>query len=251
MIDSHCHLDVAAFDSDRAQVLVSARAAGVTGFLIPAIDRHSWKAIAELDATHADIRVAYGLHPVFLDRHHPDDIAALDEQLARYPDAAVGECGLDFFIDTLDRELQRQLFQAHLELAAKHDRPLVIHSRKSLDEVILRIRQTAPLRGVVHSFSGSGQQAEQLWALGFSVGIGGPVTHERAKRLRRLVTEMPIRHLLVETDAPDQPGASHRGERNEPAYLPDVVRCIAELRGVDPETIAEATSANAKDLFGF
>src|SRR6185437_14079282 len=105
-------------------------------------------------------------------------------------------------------------------------------------------------RGVVHSFSGSEQQARQLWDLGFHIGIGGPVTHERAQRLRRIVAKMPIEFLLLESDAPDQPDAAHRGQRNEPARVTEVLRCIAALRGESKERIAEATTRNARNLFG-
>jgi TatD DNase family protein len=102
----------------------------------------------------------------------------------------------------------------------------------------------------VHSFSGSEQQAEQLWKIGFHLGIGGPVTYERAQRLRKIVATMPIEYLLLESDAPDQPGAAHRGERNEPSYVPDVLHCIAALRGEDPDDVAAATLANTRRLFG-
>ena len=161
----------------------------------------------------------------------------------------MGECGLDYFVEGLDPERQRHFFQGQLELARDFDLPLVLHARRAVDEVILRLRRTGGLRGVVHSWSGSEEQARQLFELGFHLGIGGPVTFERARRLRRTVASMPIEFLLLETDAPDQPGAGHRGERNEPAYLPEVLAVVAELRGESPEAIAAATTANAQRLF--
>src|SRR5690606_28481572 len=128
-------------------------------------------------------------------------------------------------------ERQRHLFDAQLRLAREFDLPLVLHARRAVDEIILRLRRIGGLRGVVHSFSGSPEQARQLFQLGFHLGIGGPVTYARAQRLRGLVATMPIEHLLLESDAPDQPNASARGSRNEPAAIVEVAGVVAELRG--------------------
>mgnify|MGYP000031094253 CR=1 FL=1 len=144
---------------------------------------------------------------------------------------------------------QRALFDAQLRLARDFDLPLILHARRAVDEVILRLRRIGGLRGVVHSFSGSIEQARQLFQLGFHLGIGGPVTYERAQRLRGLVATMPIEFLLLESDAPDQPNASARGARNEPVAIVDVAQTIAGLRGVDVTDIATATTANAIRLF--
>lgn len=250
LYDSHCHLDASEFDPDRDQVLARARAAGVTRQLVPAVDRASWPKIRSLCAADPGLRPAYGLHPMFLDRHQPGDLEELAEWLAREHPAAVGECGLDFFVEGLDPEAQRSYFQRQLELAREFDLPVVLHARRAVDEVIASLRRVGGLRGVVHSWSGSEEQARQLFGLGFHLGIGGPVTFERAQRLRRTVATMPLEWLLLETDAPDQPDAAHRGERNEPARLPNVLAVVAELRGQDPAEIAAATSANAERLFG-
>ena len=125
-----------------------------------------------------------------------------------------------------------------------------MHARRAVDDVVAAIRRVGGLRGVVHSWSGSDQQAAALFDLGFSLGIGGPVTFERAKRLRRTVATMPLDRLLLETDSPDQPDAAHRGARNEPARLSIVCEEVARLRGVAPGLVAEATAANAERLFG-
>lgn len=250
LYDSHCHLDASEFDPDRDAVLARARSAGVTRQLLPAVDRASWPAIRALCAADPGLRPAYGLHPMFLDRHQPEDLDALANWLASERPAAVGECGLDFFVEDLDPEAQRRYFQRQLELAREFDLPLVLHARRAVDEVIASLRRVGGLRGVVHSWSGSEEQARQLFGLGFHLGIGGPVTFERAQRLRRTVATMPIEWLLLETDAPDQPDASHRGERNEPARLPNVLAVVAQLRGQDPTELAAATCANAERLFG-
>jgi TatD DNase family protein len=140
-------------------------------------------------------------------------------------------------------------FTAQLDLAVQYKRPVIIHARKALDLVLRELRLRPGLQGVIHSFSGSLQQAKQLIDLGFYLGFGGPVTYTRALKLRMLVSELPLSALLIETDAPDQPDASHHGERNQPAWLPNIAACIAELRGIAVEAVAETTSDNAKLLF--
>ena len=191
------------------------------------------------------------MHPLFLDHHRPEHLDQLAVWLAEHPAVAVGEIGLDYFIQELDREEQQIYFERQLRVARDFDLPVIVHARRAMDEVTATLRRIGGLRGVVHSFSGSEQQAEQLWRLGFHIGIGGPVTYERAQRLRRIVASMPIEHLLLETDAPDQPSSSHRGERNEPAHLATVLRVVSELRGSSEEEVAAATTANAKSLFRF
>lgn len=250
LYDSHCHLDAAEFDVDRPAVLARARDAGVARQLVPAVDRASWDAIRTLCAAEPGLRPAYGLHPMFLDRHQPGHLDELRDWLESERPAAVGECGLDFFVDGLDPDKQRLYFRRQLELARDFDLPVVLHARRAVEEVIATLREVGGQRGVVHSWSGSEEQARQLFELGFCLGIGGPVTYDRAKRLRRTVASMPLDCLLLETDAPDQPDADWRGQRNEPARLRQVLDVVAQLRGQPAAAIAEATSANALRLFG-
>ena len=250
LYDSHCHLDAAEFDVDRPAVLARARDAGVARQLVPAVDRASWDAIRTLCAAEPGLRPAYGLHPMFLDRHQPGHLDELRDWLESERPAAVGECGLDFFVDGLDPDKQRLYFRRQLELARDFDLPVVLHARRAVEEVIATLREVGGQRGVVHSWSGSEEQARQLFELGFCLGIGGPVTYDRAKRLRRTVASMPLDCLLLETDAPDQPDADWRGQRNEPARLRQVLEVVAQLRGQPAAAIAEATSANALRLFG-
>jgi TatD DNase family protein len=188
---------------------------------------------------------------MLLARHRPEHLGELREWLARERPAAVGECGLDYFVEGLDRDAQSACFEGQLRLAREFDLPVVVHARRAVDAVIAALRRIGGLRGVVHSFSGSEEQATQLWKLGFLLGLGGPVTYERARRLRRLAATMPIEHLLLETDAPDQPDAAIRGQRNEPARVAVVLDCIAALRDESPDAIAAATTANAARLFRF
>jgi TatD DNase family protein len=255
LVDSHCHLDASEFDGDRAAVIARARAAGVLRQVLPAVDAAGWPKLRDVCASSPGLFPAYGLHPMYLAQHRPEHLAALREWIERERPPAIGECGLDYFIEGLDADAQQAYFDGQLRLAREYGLPLIVHARRAVEAVIAAIRRTNGkgvdgLRGVVHSFSGSRAQAGQLWKLGFLVGLGGPVTYERAHRLRKLAATLPIEQLLLETDAPDQPDAGIRGQRNEPARLPQVLQAIAQLRGEDPEAIALATTHNAERLFG-
>lgn len=250
LVDSHSHLDAPEFDADRPQVIARARVAGVRRQVIPAITAAGWEALQALCADTPGLHPAYGLHPMYLDAHAPADLDRLADWAARADCVAVGECGLDYHVEGLDRSEQQRYFIGQLELARALGRPVIVHARKAVDDVIAAIRRVGGLRGVVHSYSGSPEQAARLWDLGFLLGFGGPLTYERAQRLRGIATTMPLEFLLLETDSPDQPLATHRGERNEPAHLVEVLDCVARLRGADTGTIAEATTRNAERLFG-
>jgi TatD DNase family protein len=249
LIDSHSHIDVAEFDTDRDAVLERALAAGVVAQIVPAVEFATWAQLAALCRQRPELAPAYGLHPMYLAHHRSEHLEALERWIADQHPVAVGECGLDFFVEYLDPTEQRRYFLRQLEIARAADLPVILHARRAVDEVIATLRRVGGLRGVVHSYSGSAEQARQLWHLGFHLGIGGPITYERASRLRALVATMPLDQLLLETDAPDQPLAAWRGQRNEPARLPEVLSVVAQVRGETPERIAAATCANARRLF--
>ena len=250
LIDSHSHFDAAEFDADRAEAHARARAAGVAGQVVPAVDAAGWPKLRQVCRDHAGLYPAYGLHPMYLQAHRPQHLADLRTWIERERPVAIGECGLDYFVEGLDADSQQRYFDGQLALAREFELPVIVHARRAVDAVIAAIRRVGGLTGVVHSFSGSAEQAAQLHTLGFLLGIGGPVTYERANRLRKTVAAMPLEQLLLETDSPDQPGAAHRGERNEPAYLGEVLEVVAGLRGMAADTLANATSANAQRLFG-
>jgi len=249
LIDSHSHIDVDTFDADRDAVLARAREVGVTRQIVPAVTCATFGKLRDLCAREAGLFAAYGLHPTFLAEHRAEHLLALAQWLERERPVAVGECGLDHFVEGLDHALQLTYLERQLELAREFELPVILHGRRAFDPLAAALRRAGNLSGVVHSFGGSQQQAEGFWKLGFCIGIGGPITYPRAHRLRAIVAAMPIEFLLLETDAPDQPLCGHQGQRNEPARLRDVCATIAELRGTDLETIAAATSANAIRLF--
>ena len=251
LIDSHCHLDLAAFDSDRTTVVQSAAASDVSDIIIPAVEARTWTELAQLCKLEQplNLHAAFGLHPMFMAEHTKQHLQDLETQLSLAEPVAVGECGLDFFIPEHNKSEQLEFFTAQLDLAVQFQLPVIIHSRKSLDLVLKELRLRPSLSGVVHSFSGSQQQAKQLLDLGFYLGFGGPVTNTRATKLRSLVKTLPLDGLVLETDAPDQPDASHFGLRNESAWLVDIAHCFAELRNEPIEQIADVTTKNALNVF--
>lgn len=250
LIDAHCHLDFPEFDVDRDDVLARARSSGVERFVVPGTTRARWREVLTL-GDRDGIAVCLGLHPCFLDRHAETDVEALEEALEANPTVvALGECGIDArFADTL--KAQWRLFDAQVRLARQRHLPLVIHCVRANDQVAKRLRQLAPpAGGLIHAFAGSPEQALAFRRLGFVVGLGGAVTHERASRLRRAVASLDDDGYVLETDSPDMPLAGHRGERNEPARVVEVGRVVAELRDQPFTRVATNSSATATRLFG-
>ncbi len=251
LTDSHAHIDVAAFAVDRDAVIARARAAGVVRQIVPAIAASGWPALAALCRHQQGLHAAYGLHPMYLAEHREEHLTALPACLAEHGAVAVGECGLDYSAPELDPAQQLRYFEAQLTIARELRLPVIVHARRALDAVIGLLRRMRLERGgVIHSFSGSSEQARRLWTLGFHLGIGGPLTYPRAQRLRRLVATMPAEFLLLETDSPDQPDHDWRGQRNEPARLRRVLAEAALLRDEPEARLAAITDANAARLFG-
>ena len=246
IIDTHCHLDLPAFDQDRQQVLDRARAAGVSDLVIPSVLSSGWDRITTYCNADTGLHYALGLHPVFLEQHSDEDLDSLALALSINSPVAVGEIGLDYLRKELDRHRQEYLFTAQLELARAEDLPVILHVRKAHDQVLSLLEKIAVTGGIVHAFNGSTQQAKRYIDLGFKLGFGGMLTYARSTRLRRLARELPLDSLVLETDSPDLTVSQHRGERNSPEYLPHCLQALAEARGEDPAIIAAATSANAR-----
>ncbi len=251
LIDTHIHLDFPVFDDDREAVVSRARSVGVSGFVVPSVAEAHWPRVQQTVSAVANSVAAYGLHPCYLADHGEGVLDRLDQWLQSHPAVGVGECGLDYVGNPPESETrQLALFDGQIQLAVHHGLPLIVHARKAVDQVTQRLRRGGATRGVVHSYSGSWQQACKLIDLGFHLGIGGSISHERAKRLRGIVARLPDDAWVLETDAPDQPAATHRGERNEPAYLIETVDLMAQLRGVSTEQLRAHAQRNATALFG-
>jgi len=261
-IDTHCHLDAPEFGTESEQIRARAAARDVALCVIPAVAAFNFQAVRELAHAHADA-YALGIHPMCTTEATEAHLDLLDRELAaRWADprlVAVGEIGLDFFVEGLDADKQARFFQAQLQLARKHGLPVIIHVRRSVDKVLWHLRQAAPgqtWHGIAHAFNGSEQQAQACADLGLKLGFGGAVTFERALQLRRLAARLPDEAMVLETDAPDiQPQWMYRtqaqraaGEaqgRNEPGELPRIAAVIAQLRGCPVETLAWKTTRNA------
>jgi TatD DNase family protein len=265
-IDTHCHLDAPEFDADRAEVVARAQAAGVARLVLPAVMAANFDAVRELVRRHGGPAgspmgwgYALGIHPLFVDRAAPADLDQLQEQLAASRDdpglVAVGEIGLDFFVPGLDRERQAQFYAAQLRLAKRFDLPVILHVRRSADALLAPLRRIGVAGGIAHAFNGSLQQALAFVGLGFKLGFGGAMTHERALRIRELAATLPEHAIVLETDAPDIPPqwlyltaaqrAAGQQSRNEPAELPRIAETLAQLRGWTMAHTAAVTSANA------
>ena len=250
IFDTHCHIDVEAFDPDRAQVLGDARASGVTDLLVPAVQRATWPALIELCSTDPGLHLALGMHPVYLQHHQPRDVQALSDEVARCRPVAIGEIGLDWQLKDLDRAHQQGLLEAQLEIAQASRLPVALHVRKAHDAMLKTLKRFRLSGGFCHAFNGSLEQAGRYLDMGFRLGFGGMLTFERSKHLRRLVVALPLEAMVLETDAPDMTVASHQYQRNSPAYLPEVLSTMAALRDMPETELAGATTANARGVLG-
>ena len=269
-IDTHCHLDAAEFGAQTSLVRSRAASENVVHCVLPAVEVANFEAVRALAHAGGD-SYALGIHPLYVARALDADLAMLDACLLRYRDdprlVAVGEIGLDFFVPELCqsplRERQTDFYLAQLRLARKHGLPVILHVRKSADQLLKGLRSVvgplgAPWQGIAHAFNGSEQQAQAFLGLGLKLGFGGALTYERALQLRRLASKLPLEAIVMETDAPDMPPhwiyktALQRanGEpqgRNEPAELPRIGAELARLRGLSTEVFAAATTRNALD----
>ncbi|MCS6910190.1 MAG: TatD family hydrolase [Anaerolineales bacterium] len=250
LVDTHCHLDFPEFDADREQVIERALAAGVERILIPGVDLAACRRAVALAEQHPVVYAAVGLHPNFAAEATP---AALVEirSLAKHPKVVgIGEIGIDLYWRKLSRTEQEAVFRAQLELANDLGKPVIIHDRDAHEEVLAVLRDLRPVAGcVLHAFSGDHPLAEEAVSLGFFLGVDGPITYRKNDVLRAVFASVPLEQILVETDAPYLTPQSWRGQRNEPAYVREVVAQLAVIRNSSFETIAVATTQNAARLF--
>ena len=245
LIDTHCHLDAAEFDVDRAAVAGAARRAGVDLIVVPAVERANFGAVASVCREFSGCRAAYGVHPMYVDRARDEDLAALDETVRREHPLAIGEIGLDHFVEPRDEVRQDFFFSAQLRLAREHELPVLLHVRRAIDPVLRELRRCRVPGGIAHAFNGSRQQADEFIKLGFKLGFGGAMTFPRATRVRELAAMLPLDAIVLETDAPDIPPEWQAGGRNAPDQLPRIAQALAGLRGISLQQVFEATTNNA------
>jgi len=249
LIDSHCHLDFEVFDDDRSTVLQRAKDNNISDIVIPGTEKIYWHRINDLCKKYPQLHPCYGLHPYWVNSHNKQDIEALKNYIENNRPIALGECGLDSRAQQADKKTQLYFFEAQLSLAENTQLPVVIHSVNATEIVIQTIKKFKNLNGMIHSYSGSAEQARQLIDLNFYISISGSVTYDNAKKIRKVVREIPLTSLLLETDSPDQPDQKNSGKRNEPAYLVNTLDVISELRDESRESIAQQTTLNAQTLF--
>lgn len=256
LIDTHTHLDFEMFDDDRAQVIARARNAGVERIVVLGVHAANWQRVWQLACDEPSVHAALGLHPVFLEEHQDAHVQQLRDWLERLRGepklCAVGEIGLDYYIDNPDIERQQLLLEAQLALAADFSLPVLLHVRRAHAPMIATLKRYKLERsGVIHAFSGSWEEAREYLRLGFRLGLGGAGTWPQAQRMHRVLRQLPLEAIVLETDAPDIPPAGHAGERNSPELLPEICRRLADLKGIDAHALAAASYRNSCELFGW
>jgi TatD DNase family protein len=252
LIDSHCHLNYEGLVERQDEVLENARNRGVLGFLNISTRQREWDDIIALAEREPDVWASVGVHPHEADAHPDLGAAALVERVNHPRVVAIGECGLDYYYDNSDRGAQRERFQAHIEAARETGIPLVVHTRDAEEdtaEILGEAVRNGGVTGVLHCFTGSAEFAKKALDLGFFISLSGIVTFKNAQDLQRTARMLPLGALLVETDSPFLAPVPHRGRKCEPAFVADTANFLAELRGEDPERLADATTENFYRLF--
>lgn len=249
-VDTHCHLDHPSLAGRLAEVLASAGRAGVERFVVPGVAPEGWEGIARLAGGKEAIIPAFGLHPLLAYRYSD----GLLEELARYARnaVAIGEIGLDYAVKETSREVQIVAFRSQARLAVRLGLPVLIHCRRAFQD-LLRIVKDERLRdvgGIMHAFSGSAEMAREFMKEGFLISFGGTVTYGNAIKSPEVAAQVPLDCLVLETDAPDMTPEPYRGQDNEPAFLVETARRVAEIKGIAVAELAEATTGNVFRLFG-
>ncbi|HEY2453406.1 MAG TPA: TatD family hydrolase [Scandinavium sp.] len=250
--DTHCHFDFPPFVDDVEHSLALAAQAGVTRIIIPATEASRFDSVLALAAKHTPLYAALGLHPIVIEKHTDESLAALAALLAQKPEklVAVGEIGLDLYRDDPQFDRQQALLDEQLTLAKRYDLPVILHSRRTHDKLAMHLkRHNLPRTGVVHGFAGSLQQAERFIQLGYKIGVGGTLTYPRASKTRDVMARLPLNSLLLETDAPDMPLNGYQGQPNRPEQAARVFESLCELRSESPAEIANTLADNTQKLF--
>lgn len=245
MIDSHCHLDFPAFSDARQELWQQCRDAGVSGCLVPAVNPANWQAVHDLTQQLSGVLPAYGTHPLFVEGYDLDNLTEqLDVWLCEHRAVAVGEIGLDFFYGRVNQAAQEQLCLGQMRVAVRRGLPVILHVRKAHDRMFALLARVPGVTGIVHSFSGSWQEAVKYLDRGFVLGFGGAVTYPRAHRLQQIFRQLPDHGFVLETDAPDQRPSMVAAGNNSPVNLPVIADFLAALRGVAPDLLTAQANAN-------
>jgi len=251
LVDTHSHLYLKEFDDDRSEMVQRALEAGVEKIFLPNIDSSVVNEMLALEAAYpSHVHAMMGLHPCSVKDNYQEELGIVEDWLGKRPFCAIGEIGIDLYWDKTTLDIQIEAFRFQIALAKKHNLPIVIHSRDSTEVIldILTDEKDERLRGILHCFTGSVEQAEQAFALGFYLGIGGVVTYKNAG-LDKVVSQLPLEWLVLETDAPYLSPVPFRGKRNESAYVRLVAEKVAAVKSIDLDAVGKVTTANAKNIF--
>lgn len=252
LIDTHTHFYSQEFEKDFEQALQRARNAGVARFYLPGIDSTVIDAMLKLESLYpSEFFPMMGLHPCSVKENFLDELKIIEEYLSKRKFAAVGETGLDFYWDTTFKDEQFMAFYRQMEIALQHNLPIVIHTRNAMKETIETVKPFAArgLTGIFHCFGDDYETAKEITELGFYLGIGGVLTYKNSK-VGDAIKNIPLSHIVLETDAPYLSPVPYRGKRNESSYLTLIAQKLAEVKNVPAEEIAAITSANAEKIFG-
>ncbi|MEN8697708.1 TatD family hydrolase [Bacillus infantis] len=252
LFDTHVHLNAEQFEEDLEEVIGRAQAEGVSHMVVVGFDRPTITRAMELAEAYDFIFACVGWHPVDAIDMTDEDLAWIEELAAHPKVVAIGEMGLDYHWDKSPKDVQKDVFRRQIRLAKKVKLPIVIHNRDATADVveILREEGAGEVGGIMHCYSGSVEVAKECLDMNFYISLGGPVTFKNAKKPKEVAEAVPLEKLLIETDCPYLAPHPYRGKRNEPAYVKLVAEQIAELKGLAYEEVAEATTENAKRLFG-
>lgn len=251
IFDSHAHYDSNQFDEDRDELLMSMKEHGVGTVITVGATLASCDSVVQLAEKYPHVYAAVGIHPDEVGDLNEETFAHVQSQCQKDKVLAVGEIGLDYYWDKESHETQKRWFVRQLDLARELDLPVMIHSRESAADTMEIMRKHAKgLRGVIHCFSYSPEQAKEYVKMGFYIGVGGVVTFKNGRKLKEVVEQIPLERILLETDAPYLAPVPHRGKRNSSLYLPYVAEEIAAIKGITPQEVIRVTENNAKSLFG-
>ena len=251
IVDTHCHLYLEEFDADRDALVKAACDKGIGHIYLPAIDSETHQRVIDTEIQYPSVcHAMMGLHPCYVKENFREELSIVADWLSKRPFVAIGEAGLDFYWDKTFVREQYMALETQLEWAFQYNLPIILHTRNATCETIEVVKPYAQkgVKGIFHCFGGTREEAGQIANMGFSLGIGGVLTYKNSG-LQEAIKDVPLDHIVLETDAPYLTPVPHRGRRNQPLYILHVLEKLAEVKGMDVADVAELTSANARKLF--
>lgn len=256
-VDTHCHLNFHTYKPDLDQVIARAVMTGVNHIVVPGLDLTSSRDAVDLADRYESVYAAVGVHPEEVENFNDNQLSSFEDLLTCKKVMAVGEIGLDYYHRQDRKTLQHEILKTFLELAIVHHKPVIMHSRESLKDLliildeVLTSHNSKGFTGIFHAFEGDPAEAKVATAKGFYIGAGGPITYKKALTKHAVFSKIPLSNIVLETDGPFLTPQFHRGKRNEPSYIPLIAQRLAEIQQCDIKEVAECTTANAHNLFNW